>query len=71
MALQPPNVYHLMQSVFGMHEEGRLKGQKFRTNKTEISKKKAMQGQYSAKIHQFKMFQGLLVIAMYHTCTCN
>jgi predicted XRE-type DNA-binding protein len=62
MAIQQSKVYHLMQQAFKMFEEGELKSQKNRAaHKTEVSKKKAMQGHFSAKIHHFKVFQGLQV----------
>ena len=64
MALQPPQVYHLMQKMFLMFEEGGLKGQKKTNFFSEICRKKALQGQYSPKAHHFKLFQGLQV----YTC---
>ena len=60
MALQPPSVYHKMQRVFSMFEAGELKEQK-RPTATAASRKKALQGHYSAKLQHFKMFQGLQV----------
>ena len=60
MAMQTPAAYHSMQDVFLMYEEGSLKNQKPRSL-TEIGRKKALQGKYSAKMHHFKIFQGLEV----------
>lgn len=61
MALQPPQVYHRMQEVFTMFEDGKLKGQKLRSHQSEMGRKKALQGHCSAKAHHFKAFQGLQV----------
>ncbi len=61
MALQSPKVYHLIQEVFFMFEEGTLKGQKLKNKISEVGRKKALQGQYSPKAHHFKLFQGLKV----------
>lgn len=62
MALQFPAVYHLMQKVFSMFEDGKLRDQKEKTRKTEVGRKKALQGHFSVKAHQFKLFQGLQVL---------
>ena len=61
MAIQSSVVYHCMQKVFCMFEDGKLKGQKESTRKTVIGRKKALQGHFSVKAHQFKVFQGLQV----------
>ena len=55
MATQPPSVCHTMQQAFAMFEAGELKEQ------TATSRKKALQGHYSAKLQHFKVFQGLQV----------
>ena len=61
MALQAPAVYRAMQTAFLLYEDGGLKGQKVNNWCTEVAKMKSLQGQYSAKAHHFKMFQGLQV----------
>ena len=60
MALLPTIIYHKMQQVFSLFEEGKLKGQKERKN-THANRKRALEGQYSAKLFHFKPFQGLNV----------
>ena len=60
MALQSPEVYHLLQEVFALFEQGELKGQQQHKLKG-AALQKALQGKYSAKLLHFKMFQGLKV----------
>lgn len=62
MALQSAQVYHFMLKAFSMFEDGLLKGQKESNRTTEVGRKKALQGHYSVKVHQFKQFQGLQVL---------
>lgn len=60
MALQPPGIYHKMQTVFKMYEEGTLKDQKKRVmNGTTLQM--AIEGKLAPKLPQFKVFQGLKV----------
>ena len=61
MALQPSHIYHKMQEIFCMYEEGTLKGQKHRELKG-LSLQKALEGRYAAKLTQFKVFQSLKVL---------
>ena len=61
MALQSAQTYHKMQEIFVMFENGELKGQKGNSYTTATSRKRALQGQCSAKAHHFKAFQGLEV----------
>ena len=61
MALQPPDIYHTMQRVFAMYEEGSLMGQSIKNKTGTEGLKKALQGKFSAKLNHFKMFQGLKV----------
>ncbi len=65
MAIQPSSIYHKMQEVFDKYENGQLKKQKIHSRKSEIGKKKFMQGHYSAKVHHFKVFQGLKVSSIF------
>ena len=60
MALLKGPIYHKMQDVFRMFEEGKLKGQRLR-NMTGITLQKALEGKLAPKLHQFKVFQGLEV----------
>ncbi len=60
MALQSPVVYHLLQKVYSVFEQGKLKGQQPH-KLTGAGLQKALQGKYSAKLQHFKMFQGLKV----------
>ena len=60
MALQPSSVYQKMQSVFEKYEKGQLKGQKPREMKG-LNLQKALEGRFSPKLPQFKLFQGLQV----------
>lgn len=72
MAIQPPSIYYKMQEVFEKYENGELKKQKLRSRKSDIGKKKFMQGHYSAKVQHFKVFQGLKVrvalLVSFHPC---
>lgn len=61
MALQSPQVYHCMQKVFSLFEDGELNGQRVKSRESAVGRKKALQGHYSPKAHHFKMFQGLQV----------
>ena len=61
MSLQPPNVYHLMQKVFTMYEEGTLKGKKTRDLENPEILQKSLEGALSPKLTHFKIFQGLQV----------
>lgn len=63
MALQPSFIYHKMQDVFTKYEEGKLKGQKERFMKG-VMLQKAIEGKLTAKLPQFKIFQGLSVSVM-------
>ena len=60
MALQPASIYHKMQKVFIMYEEGKLKGQKEKTLRG-VTLQKALEGKLAAKLPQLKIFQGLSV----------
>lgn len=60
MALQPPAIYHKMQKVFAMYEEGTLKDQKRRVM-SGSTLQMAIEGKLSPKLPQFKIFQGLKV----------
>ncbi len=60
MAIQPSPVYHKMQQVFLLHEHGQLKGEKLREMKGSAINK-GMDGKFSAKLTDFKIFQGLQV----------
>ena len=59
-ALLSSPTYHKVQSVFGMYEEGELKGQKAQ-QMTGITLQKAIEGKFAPKLSQFKVFQGLQV----------
>ena len=60
MAMLPSVLYYKMKQVFERYEIGDLKNQRARKmNKQNIQK--LMDGKYSAKLHHFKMFQGLTV----------
>ena len=65
MALLPAQTYHKMQQVFGMYEEGKLKGQKQR-KMSQTNIRKALDGQFSPKLYHFKPFQGLQVRLSQH-----
>lgn len=58
MSLQMPSIYHKMQSVFALFEEGKLKGQKAR-DLTGLNFQKALEGKFAPKLHHFKIFQGI------------
>lgn len=58
MVLLPGCIYHKMQEVFRLFEEGKLKGQKPRVMKG-VTLKKALEGKLAPKLPQFKVFQGL------------
>ena len=58
MALQEASIYHMMQKVFGLFEEGKLKGQKAITMKG-VMLQKVLEGKLAPKLHHFKVFQGL------------
>ena len=60
MSMIPSRMYHKMQSVFGIFEEGKLKGQKPKVM-TGITLQKALEGKLAPKLHHFKVFQGLQV----------
>lgn len=60
MAVLQAPVYHKMQAVFTLFEEGKLKGQKPR-EMTGITLQKALEGKLAPKLSQFKVFQGLQV----------
>ena len=47
-----------MQMVFGLFEEGKLKGQKRREMKG-VMLQKALEGRLAPKLHHFKIFQGI------------
>lgn len=64
MALQPASIYHKMQKVFIMYEEGKLKGQRLQVMKGAMLQR-AMEGKLAAKLPQFKLFQGLDVRALF------
>ena len=61
MALQPPAIYHNMQTVFTMYEKGTLKDQKKRVMNGSTLQM-AIEGKLAPKLPQFKIFQGLKVI---------
>lgn len=60
MATLKASLYHKMQNVFTLHEEGKLKGQKKREMKGIILQK-ALEGKLAPKLQHFKIFQGLSV----------
>ena len=60
MALQSPKAYHLLQKVFALYEEGKLKGQQQHKLKGGTLLK-ALQGKFSARLNHYKVFQGLKV----------
>ena len=60
MALQSPKVYHLLQKVFSLYEEGKLKGQQLHKLKGDTLQR-AIQGKFSTRLRHFKAFQGLKV----------
>ena len=64
MALQSSTVYHLMQKVFKMYEDGEIVGQTKHTM-TGSGLQKALSGKFCAKLYHFKMFQGLKVYQSY------
>ena len=55
MAVQPSVVYHRMQRVFTLFEEGKLKGQRLH-DMTGIVLQKALEGRLAPKLSQFKIF---------------
>lgn len=63
MAMQTSSAYCKMQEVFRRYEECDLKGQKPR-KMTNTNVQKALQGKFAAKLHHFKIFQGLMVNGM-------
>lgn len=63
MALQQSKVYHKMQEVFLLFEEGKLKGQQ-ELKLSGAGLQKALQGKNCEKLYHFKMFQGLTVNAL-------
>ena len=65
MALQPASVYHLLQKVFTLFEEGELKWQQA-VRLSGAGLQKALQGKNCAKLYHFKMFQGLEVHVHVH-----
>ena len=58
VAIQKSSVYHKMQMVFGLFEEGKLKGQKRREMKG-VMMQKALEGRLAPKLHHFIIFQGI------------
>ena len=66
MALQKCNIYHKMKKVFGLFEEGKLKGQKCVMMKGAMLQK-AIEGKLAPKLHHFKVFQGLDVSIIMYT----
>ena len=60
MAKLPTEIYHKMKRVFEMHEECSLQGQRER-KMSKANFKKMMEGKFSAKLQNFKTFQGLEV----------
>ena len=60
MAIQPSAVYHHLQRVFTLYEEGKLKGQNIH-KMVGITLQKALEGRLAPKLPQFKVFQGLKV----------
>lgn len=64
MALLPAPIYHKMQSVFTLYEEGKLNGQKA-WQMTGLTLQKALEGKLAPKLSQFKAFQGLQVWHIY------
>ena len=50
-----------MQRVFELYENHQLKGQR-KLRMDDVTLQKMMEGQFSAKLFQFKPFQGLKVI---------
>ena len=64
MALQEAGIYHKMQNVFSLFEEGKLRGQKAVMMKGAMLQK-ALEGKLAPKLHHFKVFQGLDVIKNY------
>ena len=70
MALQPPAIYHKMQKMFTMYEEGKLKDQKKRMM-TGSTLQMAIEGKLAPKLHQFKVFQGLKVSHIIYSYNYN
>ena len=66
MAIHPSSIYHKMQMVFSLYEEGKLMGQKVH----EMTLQKALEGRLAPKLPQFKIFQGLKV-CVHVTVTCD
>lgn len=64
MALLEPAIYHKMQNVFSMYEAGKLKGQKKR-EMSGATLQRALEGKLAPKLSQFKIFQGLQVLALF------
>ena len=60
MALLKCPIYHKMQEVFRLYEEGKLKGQRLRSM-TGVTLQKALEGKLAPNLHHFKVFQGLEV----------
>ena len=65
MAQMRAPVYHKLQAMFAMYEEGRLKGQKEREMKG-ITLQKALEGKLAPKLYHFKIFQGIDVCVKMH-----
>ena len=61
MAQQPTQIYDKMQRVFDLYENHQLKGQQ-KPRMDDVTLQKMMEGQFSAKLFQFKPFHGLKVI---------
>lgn len=66
MAQQKSSIYHKMQSVFLLFEEGKLRGQKRREMKG-LTLQKALEGKFAPKLHHYKSFQGVEVSVMQYT----
>ena len=60
MAIQPSSIYHKMQRVFSLYEEGKLMGQKVH-EMAGVTLQKALERRLAPKLPQFKIFQGLKV----------
>ena len=64
MAVQPSSIYHKVQGLFAMIEEGNIKKTRELKGRNLL---RAIEGKLSANSGHFKMFQGLSVHSFMHT----